>query len=70
MEQEFSEAEKEMVAADDENIKTNTGVKELWAEVKALAYNGDFEEALKLYKEILGMKNECIDITLARGVFR
>ena len=41
-----------------ENEKTYSEVKELRTEMKELADNGDFEAALKLYEEILGVKNE------------
>ena len=45
-------------AADGEKIKKNTEVKELRAEMKALADNGEFEEALSVYEKVLSLRNE------------
>ena len=51
-------ARMDMATENGEKVKQNSEVKELRAKMKALADNGEFEDALKLYEEILVMKNE------------
>lgn len=52
------EARMNMATENGEKVKQNSEVKELRAKMKALADNGEFEDTLKLYEEILEMKNE------------
>ena len=51
-------ARMDMATENGEKVKQNSEVKELRAKMKALADNGEFEDALKLYEEILVVKNE------------